>query len=179
MPVSEPETKGSSSKNAVELRGVGKTFGSGPNAFVALKDISATIGNNVFFTLLGPSGCGKTTLLRLIAGFEAPTRGEILLHGRDIANLPPYRRPVNTVFQSYALFPHMTVAENVAFGLQMLKRPRDEVVRTVDEMLRLVRLEALKNRRTSELSAASSANIGALSPPAARFPPRRPSLRSI
>ena len=152
MPVSEPETKGSSSKNAVELRGVGKTFGSGPNAFVALKDISATIGNNVFFTLLGPSGCGKTTLLRLIAGFEAPTRGEILLHGRDIANLPPYRRPVNTVFQSYALFPHMTVAENVAFGLQMLKRPRDEVVRTVDEMLRLVRLEALKNRRTSELS---------------------------
>lgn len=152
MPVGEPESSNNSSNNAVELRGVGKTFGAGVNAFVALRDVSVTIGENVFFTLLGPSGCGKTTLLRLIAGFEAPTSGEILLHGKDIADLPPYRRPVNTVFQSYALFPHMTVAQNVAFGLQMLKRPREEVTRTVDEMLRLVRMESLKNRKTSELS---------------------------
>ena len=152
MPVSEPETKESSSKNAVELRGVGKTFGSGPNAFVALKDISATIGNNVFFTLLGPSGCGKTTLLRLIAGFEAPTRGEILLHGRDIANLPPYRRPVNTVFQSYALFPHMTVADNVAFGLRVKRVSKAEREQRVQEALALVQLSDLRQRRPAQLS---------------------------
>lgn len=151
MPLRKPEA-GSSSANAIELRGVGKTFGSGAAAFVALRDVSTTIEQNVFFTLLGPSGCGKTTLLRLIAGFEAATTGEILLHGKEIADLPPYRRPVNTVFQSYALFPHMTVAQNVAFGLQMLKQPKDEIARTVDEMLNLVQMEALKNRRTSELS---------------------------
>ena len=83
-----------------------------------------TIRENEFFTLLGPSGCGKTTLLRLIAGFEHPTGGAIRLHGEDIAHLPPYKRPVNTVFQSYALFPHMTVARNIGFGLEMLGRPQ-------------------------------------------------------
>ena len=138
--------------SSIELRNVGKAFGSGANAFVALKGVTADIRTNEFFTLLGPSGCGKTTLLRLIAGFEAPSSGEILLEGRDIANLAPYRRPVNTVFQSYALFPHMTVSENVAFGLQMLKRPRDEVAATVEEMLQLVRMEAMKDRKTSEIS---------------------------
>jgi len=151
MPVGEPEG-GDKPAIAVDLRGVGKTFGGGSDAFVALAKVTASIGENVFFTLLGPSGCGKTTLLRLIAGFEAPTTGEILLYGDDIADLPPYRRPVNTVFQSYALFPHMTVGQNVAFGLEMLNRPRDEVARTVDEMLRLVRMENLKHRQTSELS---------------------------
>ena len=140
------------SRSAIELRDIGKSFGSGPNAFHALKNVSATVGENEFFTLLGPSGCGKTTLLRCIAGFEEPTRGEILLYGEDIASLPPYRRPVNTVFQSYALFPHMTVGENVGFGLQMLNRPRDEIAATVDAMLKLVRMEELKNRRTSEIS---------------------------
>ena len=85
-------------KNAIELRNVGKSFGTGANAFYALKDVSAIVGENEFFTLLGPSGCGKTTLLRCIAGFEEPSRGEILLYGQDIASLPPYRRPVNTVF---------------------------------------------------------------------------------
>ncbi len=137
---------------AIELRGVAKSFGIGANAFVALRSIDAQVLENEFFTLLGPSGCGKTTLLRLIAGFEEPTRGEILLYGKDIARLPPHRRPVNTVFQNYALFPHMTVAENVGFGLRMLNRSGDEIAATVNDMLKLVRMEELRNRRTSEIS---------------------------
>ena len=106
-------------QSAVEARGISKVF---PGGVKALDDVSVTIRENEFFTLLGPSGCGKTTLLRLIAGFEFPSAGEILLHGKDIAHLPPDRRPVNTVFQHYALFPHMTVAENVGFGLRMQGR---------------------------------------------------------
>ena len=97
------------------------------------------IQENEFFTLLGPSGCGKTTLLRLIAGFDFPAGGEILLYGEDIAPLPPDKRPVNTVFQNYALFPHMTVGQNIGFGLEMLGKPRSEVDETVGRMLRLVR----------------------------------------
>ena len=111
-----------------------------------------TIRENEFFTLLGPSGCGKTTLLRLIAGFEQPTSGTILLEGRDISHLPPYQRSVNTVFQSYALFPHMTVAQNIAFGLEMLGRPKAEVAETVGAMLTLVRMEELSGRRTDQIS---------------------------
>ncbi|MBI1383631.1 MAG: polyamine ABC transporter ATP-binding protein [Rhizobiales bacterium] len=137
---------------AVEGRRLTKVFGTGADQVRALDDASIAIRPNEFFTLLGPSGCGKTTLLRLIAGFENATSGEILLDGEDISGLPPYKRPVNTVFQSYALFPHMTVAENIGFGLAMLKRPRDEIVATVDEMLRLVHMEALKSRRSSQLS---------------------------
>ena len=106
-------------QTAIEARNVTKTFrGAGQDTVVALDDVSVTIRENEFFTLLGPSGCGKTTLLRLIAGFDFPTEGGILLHGEDIAPLPPYKRPVNTVFQSYALFPHMTVAQNIGFGLK-------------------------------------------------------------
>ena len=137
---------------AIEIRGVQKTYGAGANAFKALDDISVDIRENEFFTLLGPSGCGKTTLLRLIAGFTYPTDGEIRLHGSDIASLPPFKRPVNTVFQNYALFPHMTVSENIAFGLEMLGRPKAEIRSSVDEMLKLVKLEALKDRRTGQLS---------------------------
>ncbi|WP_258045650.1 ABC transporter ATP-binding protein [Mesorhizobium sp. NBSH29] len=111
-----------------------------------------SIRENEFFTLLGPSGCGKTTLLRLIAGFDFPVRGEILLHGEDIAPLPPFKRPVNTVFQSYALFPHMTVAENIGFGLEMLGRPKAEISSRVSEMLKLVQMEPLAKRRTSQIS---------------------------
>ncbi len=118
----------------------------------ALDDVSVVIRENEFFTLLGPSGCGKTTLLRLIAGFDFPTEGQILLHGQDIAPLPPFKRPVNTVFQSYALFPHMTVAQNIGFGLEMLGKPKDEVTARVDQMLKLVKMEALKNRKTSQIS---------------------------
>ncbi|MBN9071683.1 MAG: ABC transporter ATP-binding protein [Rhizobiales bacterium] len=137
---------------AIDVKGVMKVFGTGDSAFAALNDVSVSIRENEFFTLLGPSGCGKTTLLRLIAGFDYPTSGEIRLHGEDIATLPPYKRPVNTVFQSYALFPHMTVGQNIGFGLQMLGRSKAEIEARVDEMLRLVRMEALKNRRTSQIS---------------------------
>ncbi|RUX99618.1 ATP-binding cassette domain-containing protein, partial [Mesorhizobium sp. M7A.F.Ca.CA.004.04.1.1] len=95
-------------RNAIEVVNVRKIFGSGEGQVAALDTVSVSIRENEFFTLLGPSGCGKTTLLRLIAGFDFPTAGEILLYGQDIAPLPPFKRPVNTVFQSYALFPHMT-----------------------------------------------------------------------
>ena len=137
---------------AVEVRNVIKTFGQGEAAVQALDDVSIVIRKGEFFTLLGPSGCGKTTLLRLIAGFETPTSGKILLEGQDITNLPPNKRPVNTVFQSYALFPHLSVAQNVGFGLEMQGRPRAEVRATVERMLALVKLEPLASRRTSQLS---------------------------
>ena len=137
---------------AVEARHVVKAFGQGDTAVRALDDVSVNIRTGEFFTLLGPSGCGKTTLLRLIAGFEMPSGGAILLEGADITTLPPNKRPVNTVFQSYALFPHLTVAENVGFGLQMLGRPKAEVAATTARMLALVKLEALAGRKTSQLS---------------------------
>ncbi|HIE76251.1 MAG TPA: ABC transporter ATP-binding protein, partial [Gammaproteobacteria bacterium] len=110
---------------AVDIRGVTKIYSPGSNQAVkALDNVSLTINDNEFFTLLGPSGCGKTTLLRLIAGFEQVSGGEIMLFDKEIENLEPNRRPVNTVFQHYALFPHMTVANNVAFGLERLKKPK-------------------------------------------------------
>ncbi len=137
---------------AVEASGVSKVFGHGRDRVVALDNVSIQIRENEFFTLLGPSGCGKTTLLRLIAGFEHQTDGRILLYGEDISLLPPFKRPVNTVFQSYALFPHMTVAENIGFGLEMLDKPRAEIESTVNNMLRLVQMEDLKNRRTDQIS---------------------------
>src|SRR3954462_6205807 len=115
------------SASAIEIRNVSKLFGSGAQAVSAVDDVTIAIRNNEFFTLLGPSGCGKTTLLRLIAGFEFPSAGEILLDGEDIAGMPPFKRPINTVFQNYALFPHMTVAENIGFGLKMLGKRKAEV----------------------------------------------------
>jgi spermidine/putrescine transport system ATP-binding protein len=137
---------------AVEARNVSKVFGAGSEAVRALDGVSVTIRENEFFTLLGPSGCGKTTLLRLIAGFELPTAGEILLQGQPVEHLPPYQRPVNTVFQSYALFPHMTVAQNIAFGLEMRRRPQAEIDATVGEMLALVKMSGLDSRRPAQLS---------------------------
>ncbi len=137
---------------AVDIRGVSKIFGAGSDAFTALDDVSVAIRENEFFTLLGPSGCGKTTLLRLIAGFEHATRGTVLLYGEDISDQPPYERPVNTVFQSYALFPHLTVAQNVSFGLEMLGREKSEIREAVDRMLKLVRMEPMRNRRTEQIS---------------------------
>ncbi len=137
---------------AIDVRNVSKIYGSGDSAFKALDDIAVAIRENEFFTLLGPSGCGKTTLLRLIAGFSYPSTGEIRLHGRDIATLPPHRRPVNTVFQNYALFPHMTVSENIGFGLKMLGWRKAEIRDSVEKVLRLVKLDALKDRRTAQLS---------------------------
>lgn len=138
--------------HGIEARGVSKVFGHGADRVRALDDVSLTIASNEFFTLLGPSGCGKTTLLRLIAGLEQPTSGEIYLDGEEIAHLPPYRRPVNTVFQSYALFPHMTVAQNIAFGLEMQRLDGRETARRVEEMLALVKLEDLGGRRPAQLS---------------------------
>ena len=140
-------------KTAIEAVGVTKIFqSSGQDSLKALDNVSVTIGENEFFTLLGPSGCGKTTLLRLIAGFDFPTDGQILLHGQDIAPLPPFQRPVNTVFQNYALFPHMTVGQNIGFGLEMQGKPRAEIEARVSEMLKLVQMGDLRNRRTSQIS---------------------------
>ncbi len=137
---------------AVEVRAATKVFGAGADGVRALDGVSLTIRENEFFTLLGPSGCGKTTLLRLVAGFEVPTAGDILLHGESVVGLPPYRRPVNTVFQNYALFPHMTVAENIAFGLEMRGVARAQIEATTREMLGLVKMEGLGGRRPAQLS---------------------------
>ena len=133
---------------AIELRGIVKRYG----AVTALGGATLSIRDNEFFTLLGPSGCGKTTLLRVIAGFEEVTAGEIRLYGEDIGNLPPHRRPINTVFQHYALFPHMTVAENVAFGMQMLGVPAGEIEAQTLAMLDLVKLGPFASRRPAQLS---------------------------
>ncbi len=143
---------GMTSSAAVEIKGVSRIYGSGEHRVTALSDVFMDIRQNEFFTLLGPSGCGKTTLLRLIAGFDFPTTGEILLNGQDIAPLPPFKRPVNTVFQSYALFPHMTVEENIGFGLQMLGKPKSEVKARTDEMLELVHMTAMRDRAVSQIS---------------------------
>ena len=137
---------------AINAERVTKIFGSGKDKVVALADVTVAIQENEFFTLLGPSGCGKTTLLRLIAGFDHPTGGVIKLHGRDISHLPPYQRSVNTVFQSYALFPHMTVAQNISFGLEMLGKPKNHIEDTVSTMLALVKMEDLRHRRTDQIS---------------------------
>lgn len=118
----------------------------------ALNDVSLSIEKGEFFTLLGPSGCGKTTLLRLIAGFESPTSGRIRIAGKDVTGVVPNLRPVNTVFQNYALFPHMSVAQNIAFGLEMLGRPRAEISSTVDRILALVKLEQMAGRKPQALS---------------------------
>jgi spermidine/putrescine transport system ATP-binding protein len=137
---------------AIDIRAVSKVFGTGDQAVAAVDSATVAIRQNEFFTLLGPSGCGKTTLLRLIAGFEFPTAGEILLNGQNIAVMPPFERPINTVFQSYALFPHMSVAENIGFGLLMLGRSKAQINQRVGEMLKLVKMEALANRKTSQIS---------------------------
>jgi spermidine/putrescine transport system ATP-binding protein len=130
----------------VVLTNVTKRFGS----FTAVDDLSLTVPQGSFFALLGASGCGKTTTLRMVAGLEEPTNGEILLGGRDITRLPPYRRPVNTVFQSYALFPHLSVGDNVAFGLR--RRGVKNVASQVEQMLALVQLAGLERRRPAQLS---------------------------
>lgn len=136
----------------LDIRSLSKKFGAGNSAFHALKSIDITIEEGEFFTLLGPSGCGKTTLLRMIAGFEQPSGGQLVLDGKDIAMIPPNNRPVNTVFQSYALFPHMTVAQNVAFGLEARGATPSEVAGRVDEMLEIVQMSHLRDRKSSQMS---------------------------
>ncbi|MFH1139831.1 MAG: ABC transporter ATP-binding protein [Pseudomonadota bacterium] len=138
---------------AIEIRGVVKKFDADKTRPVtALDNVSLAIDDNEFFTLLGPSGCGKTTLLRLIAGFDYPTDGEILFFGRSIRGLPPQKRSVNTVFQHYALFPHMSVAENVAFPLKMLGKKPDEISATTSGMLELVKMGEYGGRMPTQLS---------------------------
>src|SRR5436853_1464137 len=133
---------------SVELRSVTKRFGD----FVAVNDLSLELERGEFFTLLGPSGCGKTTTLRMIAGFERPTEGEVRIEDEDVAQLPPHKRPTNTVFQSYALFPHLSVEANVAFGLKRKKIAKDEIAERVKAELERVGLAAEANRRPSQLS---------------------------
>ena len=139
-------------ESAIEIGGAVKVYGIGRGLARALDGVSLDIRKGEFFTLLGPSGCGKTTLLRLIAGFESPTEGTIRIGGQNMTQVPPNKRPVNTVFQSYALFPHLTARENIAFGLQMLGRPREEVASLVERMMALVRLKELADRRPGQLS---------------------------
>jgi spermidine/putrescine transport system ATP-binding protein len=133
---------------AISLEGVYKRFG----GHDAVRDVSLAIGDGEFFSMLGPSGCGKTTTLRMIAGFVAPDAGRVVLNGRDVTSVPPNRRPVNMVFQHYALFPHMSVYDNVAFGLSVKRVPRGEHRARVEELLRVVALEGLENRRPRQLS---------------------------
>ena len=133
---------------AIEISNLTKKFGN----ITALNNISLNVVDNEFFTLLGPSGCGKTTLLRLIAGFEVITSGEVLLYGDPIQDLPPNKRPINTVFQNYALFPHKTVYENIKFGLQMLGRDKNYIEERVEKVIELVQLSAFKDRKPSQLS---------------------------
>jgi putrescine transport system ATP-binding protein len=135
-------------KPLIRFDGVTKRFGDA----VAVDALSLDIFQGEFFCLLGPSGCGKTTLMRMLAGFEEPTSGGITLAGRDLAGVPPYRRPVNMMFQSYALFPHMSVERNIAFGLRQDRLPRSKIDERVREMLRLVQLETLEKRYPDQLS---------------------------
>jgi spermidine/putrescine transport system ATP-binding protein len=135
-------------RGSVSIQGLSKTFGDVP----ALQSVDLEVRAGEFLTLLGPSGCGKTTLLRLIAGFEEPNAGSILISGKDVAPLPAYKRPVNTVFQQYALFPHRTVAGNVAFGLEMDGCPKREIPARVAKALDMVRLPGFGDRRIDQLS---------------------------
>lgn len=132
----------------IELEGVGKRFGR--TIVVHPTDLSLRQGE--VFSLLGPSGCGKTTLLRMLAGFLQPDQGRILVEGEDITALPPNRRPINTVFQNYALFPHLSIRENIGFGLKVAKRPKAEIAREVDRMLDLIQMDGHAEKRPSQIS---------------------------
>ena len=151
----------------LSIRNLGKSFG----GFAALEDVSLDIRENEFFALLGPSGSGKTTLLRVLAGFEEPSAGSLTLEGRDIARVPPNRRPVNLMFQSYALFPHMTVERNIAYGLEMERLPRAEIRQRVGELLEIIQLSHLAGRKPDQLSGGQKQRVAL-----ARALARRPRL---
>ncbi|MEM3514100.1 MAG: ABC transporter ATP-binding protein, partial [Candidatus Hadarchaeum sp.] len=139
----------------VEVKNVTKKFGE----VIAVDNISFTVEKGQFFSLLGPSGCGKTTTLRMICGFETPTEGEIFIDGKPMTNVPPYKRPTNLVFQNLALFPHMNVYDNIAFGLRIKKVPEPEIQKRVKEMLELVRLPGYEKRKISQLSGGEKQRI--------------------
>ena len=132
----------------IEIRSLTKRFGH----FTAVDSVSLKIYEREFFALLGPSGCGKTTLMRMLAGFEEPTEGEIFIGGQSMTGIPPHKRPVNMMFQSYALFPHMSVEKNIAFGLEMEGMSKADIETRVKEMLRLVKLEQFATRKPHQLS---------------------------
>ena len=143
-------------KKLIQFKNIVKSFEDGQ---VVLKGVSLDIYENEFVTLLGPSGCGKTTLLRILGGFLQPTEGKVLFDGEDIVNVPPYKREINTVFQKYALFPHMNVYDNIAFGLTIKKEPKDVIAQKVMRMLRLVSLEDYAHRNVTELSGGQQQRI--------------------
>ena len=190
-----PAPRAQTASAAVRLEGVVKRFGGddvgrrmaklgatgGTSGVTAVDGIDLEVRDGEFFSMLGPSGSGKTTTLRMIAGFELPTEGRILLHGVDVTNVPPFDRDVNTVFQDYALFPHMTVGDNVGYGLVVRKVARAERAIRVRDALRMVRLEGYDGRRPSQLSGgpapARRAGTGARQP-AARAAPRRAARRA-
>ena len=145
------------SENIIELRHVMRQYDD--NGFIAVHDFNLEVKRGEFVTFLGPSGCGKTTTLRMIAGFDIPTSGEILLNGKSITSLPPYERPINTVFQRYALFPHMNIYDNIAFGLRQKKVAKDVIDRKVKRMLSLVDLEGFEDRSVSTLSGGQQQRI--------------------
>ncbi len=148
--------KKTSGDNIIELKNISRTFDDG---FRVVDDFNLTIQRGEFVTFLGPSGCGKTTTLRMIAGFDKPTEGELLLNGRDIRDLPPNKRPINTVFQRYALFPHLNVFENIAFGLKLKKLPKTEIVKKVKKALEMVDLEDFEDRKIHTLSGGQQQRI--------------------
>jgi spermidine/putrescine transport system ATP-binding protein len=143
--------------NIIELRHICKVYSD--NGFKAVDDFNLEVKRGEFVTFLGPSGCGKTTTLRMIAGFEMPTSGEILLNGEDISQLPANKRPINTVFQRYALFPHMNIYDNIAFGLKLKKLPKEEIRKKVKRVLDIVDLEGFENRKISTLSGGQQQRI--------------------
>ncbi|MGL4664859.1 MAG: spermidine/putrescine ABC transporter ATP-binding protein [Clostridium butyricum] len=136
------------SQNIIELKNISKTYGDN----TVLNNLSLNIKKNEFLTLLGPSGCGKTTTLKIIAGFESADSGELMFKNEDISSLPPYKRQVNTVFQKYALFPHMNIFDNIAFGLKLKKLPKDQIEAEVKKMLHLVALDGFEKRKVESLS---------------------------
>ena len=141
--------------NIISLQGISKTYEDN----TVLDGLNLDIKKNEFLTLLGPSGCGKTTTLKIIAGFEYADDGKVLFENKDMNNIPPYERAVNTVFQKYALFPHMNIYENIAFGLKIKKMPKDDIDRKVKEMLKLVALEGFEKRSVDSLSGGQQQRI--------------------
>ena len=157
--------KNQEKKNIIEFRNVSKKFGD----FTAVNNINLNIHEGELFSLLGGSGCGKTTLLRMLSGFEIPTTGEIIIDGVDVTNQPPYERPVNMMFQSYALFPHMTVSKNIAYGLERDRMPKHKIKERVSEMLELVQMENFASRKPDQLSGGQRQRV-ALARALAKYP---------
>ena len=152
----------------LELQNIAKHFGDTD----VLNGISISIGKGEFITLLGPSGCGKTTTLRIIAGLETPDEGRVILNGQDVTDSEPNKRDVNTVFQNYALFPHMTVAANIGYSLKLKKRPKDEIKKAVDDALALVQLSGYGKRMPAELSGGQRQRVAIARAAAGRTPRR-------